>query len=125
MNQPFVITGSLLLGLSSMGSSEAMPGGPAGNPIRRDAPLIPIHPSGARHAFSAATASLNIDERSNPMAQKEWEVTFQWDEKTTRKLDFEVNFDEDSLEPSGARLGPILLDRENVLALLKALSSGA
>ena len=113
MNKHFAISSTLLLSLGSVAGSEAMPGGSAGNPIR------------AGHASSAATANLNIDARSNPMSQEEWEVTFHWGKNTPMRLDFEVNFDEDSLEPSGARLGPVLLDRENALALLKVLANGA
>lgn len=112
MNKHFAITSTLLLSLGSVAGSEAMPGGSAGNPIRAG-------------ASSATTANLNIDARSNPMNQEEWEVTFHWGKNTPMRLDFEVNFDEDSLEPSGARIGPVLLDRENALALLKVLSGGA
>ena len=125
MNKRFAITKTLLLSLGAVGGSEAMPGGPFTNPIRCDASLIQDHQRRTGHAFHADKANLNIDDRSYPMSQEEWEVTFHWGKNTPMKLDFEVNFDEDSLEPSGARLGPVLLDKENALALLRVLSGRA
>jgi len=122
MSNPFAIASTPLPGLSSMGVSQAMPSGPAGNPHNGDTSLILDHPQGTEYAFDSVMADSTPDDQSNSMHHEEWDVIFHLGEKVSKKLDFDVNFDEDSLEPMGARLGPVHLGREEILALLKVLS---